>query len=125
MNHHLDHAEPLLELITDYGMLMLLPKNTPMLEALATKNWTHLDNVFGTESLVDSVTHCYTDPANRGPCMDHVPIITHLELHIPTANPQSTQNFNDVDWKKFNTTLTALLNPFPTRNLIVMKEEFQ
>ena len=62
-NQHLDHAQPLLELIADYGMIMALPKDTPTLEALATKNWTRPDNVFCTDNTAEHLIHCYTDPA--------------------------------------------------------------
>ena len=51
-NHHLFTAaairatDTLLEMVADHGMLMILPKDIPTLEAKATKNWTHPDNVF-------------------------------------------------------------------------------
>ena len=124
-NHYLDHAQPLLELIADYGMVMALLKDNPTLEASATKNWTHPDNFFCTETTIGSLTHCFTDPTHHGPCTDHVPILMTLELQLPQANNRPTRNFNDVDWKKFNKSLMAALIPFPTTNPIVTEAEFQ
>lgn len=124
-NRHLDHAQPLLELIADYGMLMALPKDTPTLEALATKNWTRPDNIFCMEITMGALTYCYMDPAQQSPCTDHVPILTSFELHIPNVDVRPSRNFNNVDWKGFNRTLKAILSSFPTNEPIVSEPEFQ
>ncbi|KAF8546188.1 hypothetical protein OG21DRAFT_1380036, partial [Imleria badia] len=104
---------------------MALPKNTPTLEALAMKNWTRPDNIFCTEITAKYLTHCYTDPARRGPRTDHVPILTTLDLHTPHSDNHPTHNYNDVDWKKFNETLALALAPFPTNTPIVTEQDFQ
>ena len=36
----------LLEIVAEHSMMMALPKDILMLESMATKNWTRLDNVF-------------------------------------------------------------------------------
>ncbi|KAJ8589707.1 hypothetical protein M405DRAFT_700139, partial [Rhizopogon salebrosus TDB-379] len=45
-NQYLDAAQPLLDLIADYGMIMTLPKGLPTLQSTSSKNWTRPDNVF-------------------------------------------------------------------------------
>ena len=46
-------VDQLLKKVLAHGMLMILPKGTPMLEAKATKNWTRLDNVFCSANVED------------------------------------------------------------------------
>lgn len=101
-NQHIDHAQPLLELIADHGMIMALPKDSPTLEALATMNWTSPDNLFCTEITAGHLIHCYTDPARRGPRTNHVPTLTTFELQSPHRDARPTRNYNDVDWREFN-----------------------
>ena len=116
-NQHLDHAEPLLELIADHGMVMALPKDTPRLEALTSKSWTHPDNVFCTETTTNAIVHCFTDPSKQGPCTDHVPILTLLKLQIPNTDIRPSRNFNK--------TLKASLTPLSITDPIVTEDQFQ
>ena len=124
-NQYLDHAQPLLELIADDGMIMTLPKDNPTLEASSTKNWTRPDNVFCSENTATTLIHCFTDAARRGPCTDHVPILTAFDLQTPNADNRPSLNFNDVDWKEFNKTLKANLSTLPVDDPIVSDTEFQ
>ena len=61
-------------------MVMLLPKDIPTLESMATKNWMQPDNVFGSTNLEDKVTFCTTNPQLWGPSTDHMPILMALKL---------------------------------------------
>ena len=71
-NHHLftasalEEATKLLVIVADHGMAMALPKGIPTLEAMATKNWTRLDNVFCSSNLEDKVIYCTMDPVFGG-----------------------------------------------------------
>ena len=95
----LREADKLLVLVADYGMPpgmeMLLPKNVPTLEAMVTKNWTHPDNIFGSDNLGDKVIYCTTDLWLRGPGTDHVPILTVLELPLVRAMNAVMYNFHE------------------------------
>ena len=110
-NHHLftaaalREADKLLMLLADYGMEMALPKGIPTLEAMASKNWTRLDNVFCSDNLGEKVMRCTTDPRLRGPGTDHVPILTTLELSIDRVESVPSYNFWAVEWDKFRTEL--------------------
>ncbi len=55
-------AQPLISLLEDLNMVMLLPKNIPMLQSMVTKNWTQVDNVFATENLAKFVVVCDMEP---------------------------------------------------------------
>ena len=122
---YLEAAQPLIELIGDYTMVMTLPKNTPTLEGLATKDWTRPDNIFCSEHTIGLITKCDTDPTNRGPYMDHFPILTTLDIPTRLCPPVITRNYNDVNWGKFNDTLHTKLAEFPLYMLIVTDIEFQ
>ena len=76
-------AQLLIDLLEDYDMAMLLPKGIPMLQSMATKNWTGVDNVFAMHNMECLVVVCDTDPRLRGPGTDHVPILTTLDLEVP------------------------------------------
>ena len=78
-------AQPLIDLLEDYDMIMLLPKNIPTLQSMATKNWTRVDNVFATQGTEHLVVACDTDPRLWGPGTDHVPILTTLDLEVPAV----------------------------------------
>ncbi|KAF8835400.1 hypothetical protein BDN67DRAFT_913096 [Paxillus ammoniavirescens] len=104
---------------------MTLPKNHPTLEALATKNWTHPDNVVCTEHTVQYMEQCYTDPACRGPKTDHVSIISVIKLETPRSEAKKTRNYRDVNWKKFQSMLKAKLSTQNTSIPITSNDEFQ
>ena len=67
-NHHLfmasatTEAELLISLLAEFNMTMALPRGIPTLQAMNTKNWTRVDNVFTTENLAESLICCDTDP---------------------------------------------------------------
>ena len=109
----LREADKLLALVMDYGMEMLLPKDIPTLEVMVTKNWTHPDNVFGSDNLGDKVIYCTTDLGLRGPGTDHVPILMVLELHVVRAMNVVTYNFHAVEWDKFVGELMARTAELP------------
>ena len=75
-------TQPLIDLLEDYDMVMLLPKDIPMLQSMATKNWTRVDNVFATHNTEHLVVVCDTNPRLCGPGTDHVPILMTLDLEV-------------------------------------------
>jgi endonuclease/exonuclease/phosphatase family metal-dependent hydrolase len=100
-NRHLFNyitAQPLIDLIADYGMLQLLPIGLPTLQSCSTGNWTRPDNIFGTEQLLDGVITCTTAPELRGPKTDHVPIHLTLALETPRTDTEPKRNWREVDW---------------------------
>ena len=103
-------AKVLLSVIADHDMVMALPKDIPMLEAMATKNWTRPDNVFCSANTESLLVSCTTDPRLRGPGTDHVPILTTLEFPVERITAPSTYNFRLTDWGEFRAELTARLS---------------
>ena len=61
-SNNLDAAQILLDLLTDYDMIMALPKNIPTLRATCTKNLTRPDNIFCSNYLRILLTQCLTHP---------------------------------------------------------------
>jgi len=115
-NRHLINyaaAQPLIDLITTYEMVQLLPAAIPTLQSVSTGNWTRPDNVFGTEPTLNAIISCCTEPALRGPKTDHVPIHLTLDLTAPRMNSEPRRNWHEVDWDKFNEHLNSLLSMTP------------
>ena len=52
-------AQTLLDLIARHRMKMALPEMHPTLRAMATGNLMRVDNVFVSDTLLDSVVKCY------------------------------------------------------------------
>ena len=119
-NHHLFMAAALwaadwlLKKVLAHGMLMILPKGTPTLEAKVTKNWTRLDNMFCSANAEELVVVCDTDPCLRGPGADHILILTTLELPLSRAAAPETRNFRMVNWVAFREALAAQLVDIPS-----------
>ena len=111
-NHHQEFAQPLLDLTTDWHML--LPAEIPTLEALNTKNQTRPDNVFCSTGLTGRVVYCKTNPSERPPKTDHYPI--QYELDVTTFKPvvKTRRDYRTVDWKAFAEELTTQLALIPT-----------
>ena len=89
----LRESELLLGLVADYGMVMVLPRDIPTLEAMTMKNWTQPDNVFCTEHSEPLIISCTTDPHLRGPGTYHVIILTILEFPVDSVPASPTHNF--------------------------------
>ena len=47
------------------------------------------------------------DPKNQGPCTDHVPILTVLDLSMRKGTTKLTRNFTNTDWEEFKKELNA------------------
>ncbi|OJA09224.1 hypothetical protein AZE42_13676 [Rhizopogon vesiculosus] len=127
-NRHLYNyttAQPLIDLIADYGMLQLLPLGLPTLQSLSMDNWTRPDNVFGTEQLLDVILTCTTAPELKGLKTDHVPILLTLALEMPQINEEPRRNWHEMDWEKFNTTLRETLTLLPPPQPLASDTEFQ
>ena len=129
-NHHLFTAAALadsnrlLEIVADHSMEMTLPKGLPTLEVMSTKNWTRPDNVFCSANLVDKIIQCDTDPSRRGPGVDHVPIVTTVELLITRTGSNPLRNLRATDWEAFGNALSARLNITPDLAPIMSEGDF-
>ena len=106
-------------------MVMLLLKGIPTLQTMVTKNWTRVDNVFAMHNTEHLVVACNTDPRQRGPGTDHVPVLTTLDLEIPAAAAISRRNFRAVDWSKFRQMLTDQLDKIPGPRTLLNESQFQ
>ena len=101
----LELAQKLLDLLADYGMSQALPKDIPTLQVSNSGNWTRPNNVFCTKHTLPLLILCNTDPDNREPNMDHLPILTKLNTLVIATQTPPMFNYWEVDWKVFNTKL--------------------
>ena len=114
-----------MSLIEDYNMVLILLKNIPTLQSLATKNWTRVDNVFATANMEELVVVCNMDPRLVGPGTDHVPVLTTLEISIPQREEMECRNFREVTWGKFREELESQLGSIPEPCALIDEAQFQ
>src|SRR6266481_4376798 len=130
-NHHLfmasatAEAQILISLLADCDMVMALPRGIPTLQAMNTKNWTRVDNVFVTEDLASLLVCCDTDPRQRGPGTDHVPIHTIIDTGAPLREADSLRNFRTVDWDEFREEMANQLELLPDPKILHTEEEYR
>jgi hypothetical protein len=80
-------------------MKMALPKDIPTPKASSTRNLTCVDNVFCSESLINTIISCNTEPECRPVKADHYPIITILHIAVAIGHQEPRHNFRLADWK--------------------------
>ena len=97
----LSAADELIAYLAEFHLMMTLPKGLPTLQAMCTKNWTRVDNVFMSEDLAELMICCDTAPGLRGPCTDHVPIHTIIDTRIPPVMLKPYRNYRMVDWEAY------------------------
>ncbi|KAH9960258.1 hypothetical protein BC827DRAFT_1133412 [Russula dissimulans] len=93
---------------------MVLPSGTPTHYHNVTKQWTRLDQVFLSEHSDNLLITCDTLPGHRGIRMDHLPILTELNLTAAVAHNPPTPNFRDVNWEDFRKVLKGNLMAHPS-----------
>jgi ribonuclease HI len=96
-----------------HNMKMALPPFIPTLRAHNTGNYTRVDNVFCTETIMDAIVKCDTDDATRPIKTDHFPIITQIDIYAPKAKWTPRRNFRLTDWPEFLKTLNEKLANIP------------
>jgi len=102
----LEASGKILELVADYGMVQILPKDIPTLQSSSTRNWTRPDNAFCTEHTSELLVSCNTAPERRGPKTDHLPVLTILEMTTTASDENPPWNYRSVDWDKFRSETT-------------------
>jgi hypothetical protein len=110
---NLELTQPLLNMLGRHNMKMALPPFTPTLCAHNSGNFTRVDNVFCTESIMDAIIKCDTDEATRPVKTDHFPIITQIDIHAPKATWTPRRNFRLADWPELIKTLNENLANIP------------
>ena len=107
---NIERAQVVLDLAADNDMEMALPKDIPTLRALNTQNLTRPDNVFISNSLIDSLTYCNTEPELQPVKTDHFPIITKISMSTTTHEEPERFNYKGTDWDKFRKKLEENLH---------------
>ena len=102
-------AEVLIEAVVSLGMDLILPSGIPTHCHYVMKKWSWLDQVFLSDHSLDLVEVCNTETCFRSIKMDHLPVVTQLNLSIPAAQTTNFRNFRDVDWEEFRNSLKIQL----------------
>ena len=110
---NLERAQVVLDLASTHDMEMALPKDIPTLCALNSWNLTRPDNVFVSNSLINSLIYCNTEPEKQPVKTDHFPIVTRIDVTVTPSNEMPRFNFRLTDWDQFRNVLTAHLQQIP------------
>ena len=106
---NLDKSQLLIDMIAEFNLQMVLPKDILMLCTLTSGNYTRPDNVFISSSLTDTIIHCKTLPEECPARSNHIPITTHLNIRLTTQTEPPWPNFKATDWEEFRKELSARL----------------
>jgi endonuclease/exonuclease/phosphatase family metal-dependent hydrolase len=110
---NLDAAGLLINLLALYNLVQVLPQGITTLEASATKNLTHLDNIFCSAQLQHTFTTCNVEYSLRPVIMGHFPIINSIDLTPDRTNIAPCNNYREADWDIINKALSESLNDIP------------
>ena len=116
-------AEVLIESVAESGLTMALPSGTPTHCHNVTKHWSRLDQVFISEHSENIILTCNTQTEHRGINMNHLPIITELDLSLGEIVETASPNFREVDWEEFNKDLEGRLNKLQPASKITMQRQ--
>ena len=106
-------------------MKMALPEQMPTLRAMASGNFTRVDNVFISDTLFGTLIKCTTHPQDLPPNTDHLPIETELDITAPLVDDVPRRNFRAVDWDKFIETLQGKIRRISPPTRITTLGEFR
>ena len=97
---NLNRVQSIIDMLANYDLQMVLPKNLPALQALGSGNHTRPNSVFTTATLAAVVTSCSTMPGERPTRSDHFPIMTMIEVGPEIEEELTKHNFRVVDWQE-------------------------
>ena len=86
---------------------------------------SQVDNVFTTTNMEGLVVVCDTDPVQRAPGTDHVPILTTLDILIPHRDKKRWWDFRGTDWDEFRKVLGAQLGDILVPCALWTESQFQ
>jgi len=109
MRPNLEKSQVLIDAAAELNMQMTLPKDTPKLQALVTRNYMWLDNIFLSTLLTNTLTCCCMLPGEPPMIMDHIPIVTELDIGVDTQIIMPCPNLRRADWKKVREELAPML----------------
>jgi len=100
MRSNLEKSQALIDMLAECDLQMALPKNTPTLQVLSTRNYMRLDNMLISSSIVGHLIHCRTLPEKRPARADHIPIIMELNLEVDEWVEPPCPNLKMANWKQ-------------------------
>ncbi|TFK35748.1 hypothetical protein BDQ12DRAFT_611286, partial [Crucibulum laeve] len=106
----LQEAFQLIDLVADWDMYMALPKGIHTLQHSVSKLYSCPDNVFCTQNLANLIIKCDANASFHPTTTDHFPITTLLTLPQDKVSPTPSYNFQNTNWKEFNTCLSTNLH---------------
>jgi ribonuclease HI len=111
-------AEGIINMLAEFSMEMVLPKDIPTLQHMRTKKYSRPDNFFCTTALRPYITKCEVEAQSRPTSTDHFPIETCIDLPQSRIPPDPSFNFRTVDWDDFKKALKEKVDALPRQGPI-------
>jgi len=122
MMDNLEKSQVLIDALAEFNLQMVLPKDVPTLQALATGNHTRLDNIFISSKLVGSIIRCAMLPDERLARSDHIPVVTEVNTQLEEWMAPLHPNFRLVDWKEVRERLSNRLEVLSEKVCLSVEE---
>jgi hypothetical protein len=106
-------------------MQMALRPGVNTLESSSSKNYTCPDNVWVSDKLRENVTQCDILPAERRVCMDHLPIVTTINISPTRCEPPPHYHWRDVNWDELVKEMKSELAKLPSPHTLHSIPEFE
>ena len=107
---NLESAQPLIDVMTEFDLQMTLPKDIPMLCALASGNYTRPNNVFISSSLAVNIQKCAVMLTDCPVRTDHFPIVTDINMGLDTQIDPPWPNSRATDWNMVREAMAVCLS---------------
>ena len=114
--------DPLIDMIQVLNMDLALPPGIPTYES-AAGNWTRPNNIWRSNNPANLIISCDTKPSLRPQKVDHLPIVTILDLSVSHTTPFPSCNMRQVDYTSFNDKLCAQLEAHCPASCLRRKED--
>ena len=98
---NLNMVQELINAITELGLHMVLPKDLPMLCAMALGNHIRPDNAFASDTLACAIVKCTMLLEEWPTRSNHFPIVIEVDMEPASHKESSWPNYKITDWEAF------------------------
>ncbi|KAF4971651.1 hypothetical protein FSARC_1584, partial [Fusarium sarcochroum] len=112
-------ADPIINLMTDFGLMSLLPRGT--------KTWsggdfeTTVDLVLASADIASSTVKCMIHDTEHG--SDHRAIETEFDIFVPVPHVRDRLLLKNAPWREINTRVIQALKAYPEERMVQQKTD--
>jgi endonuclease/exonuclease/phosphatase family metal-dependent hydrolase len=122
---NLNAAAVLINLLSMYNLVQILPLGLTTLEASNTRNLTRPDNMFCSMQMEQRISKCSVEQHLRPVVTDHFPIITVIDIEPERVMHTPKHNYHATDWEEFREHLANKLSNILPPDELTTHVQFQ